>query len=325
MAVPTAKASAKREKDLYPAITALLRGRGFDVWEEATIRAGDEGTRTADHVGWMWDGSEIDACAVEVKAGRADLGFAQAVSYAVGFPRVFVAAEEPLAETGYLRQVFERLGLGYIHVSPEQASIELEAKRDLFVNKDVHTENIARIRVKHLSTAEVLGEPVRFGRDKRGHIWAVTGTTSVWQLAALVVTDKRTTWLCLLTEGAGLGRSFAARIDAANLAGLLRSLDTDKIVLELRERTHKGYQPQYSPVLETWRPAEPTSALLHLLARARKKMPPRTGPRFQVLADFWPNEAELTEDEALDQFKSACSRLRNVRDELNRITFSSGG
>jgi hypothetical protein len=80
----------KREAELYPAITALFQRKGFKVWEEATIRAGEMGTRTADHVAWRWKGDEILACAVEVKAGAADVGLAQAVAYAVGFDRIYV-------------------------------------------------------------------------------------------------------------------------------------------------------------------------------------------------------------------------------------------
>jgi hypothetical protein len=48
----------KREKELYPLVTRLLEEQGLHVWEEATIRAGDEGTRTADHVAWRWNGAD---------------------------------------------------------------------------------------------------------------------------------------------------------------------------------------------------------------------------------------------------------------------------
>ncbi len=115
----------KREKELYPLVTRLLAEQGLRVWEEATIRAGDEGTRTADHVAWRWNGAEIEARAVEVKVGSADIAFAQAVAYEVGFPRVYVAADEALAETGYLGRVFDRVGLGYIRVGGNDATIEL--------------------------------------------------------------------------------------------------------------------------------------------------------------------------------------------------------
>jgi hypothetical protein len=165
----------KREKELYPLVTRLLEEQGLHVWEEATIRAGDEGTRTADHVAWRWNGADIEACAVEVKVGWADIAFAQAVAYEVGFPRVYVAADEALAETGYLGRVFDRVGLGYIRVGPDDATIELEPKDSLFLSPSVRDENLARIRLKHLFTDELVGEPTRFSKDRRGDIWGVTG------------------------------------------------------------------------------------------------------------------------------------------------------
>jgi hypothetical protein len=131
-----------------------LEREGLHVWEEATIRAGDEGTRTADHVAWRWHGAEIDPCAVEVKVGWADVAFAQAVAYQVGFSRVYVAADERLAETGYLGRVFAHFGLGYIHVGASDATIELEAKDSPLIVPAVRDENLARIRLKHLFTDE---------------------------------------------------------------------------------------------------------------------------------------------------------------------------
>jgi hypothetical protein len=191
----------KREKDLYPLVTRLLKKSGLDVWEEATIRAGDEGTKTADHVAWRWVGPGIEACAVEVKVRWADVAFAQAVAYEVGFPRVYVAAEEALAEAGYLGRVFDHLGLGYIRVSPNEARIELEAKDSLFISPPVRDENLARIRLKHLFTNELIGESTRFSKDRRGDIWGVTGTTREWQVCAQVVAKSTCTWLSLLAEG----------------------------------------------------------------------------------------------------------------------------
>src|SRR4051794_29924323 len=108
---------AKLGGEMYPAVTGLLEQQGVRVWKEATIRAGEEGTLTADHVAWKWEGANIDALAVEVKPGRADVGLAQAAAYSAGFDRVYVAAEDSLSSTGYLAEVFGRLGLGYIRVS----------------------------------------------------------------------------------------------------------------------------------------------------------------------------------------------------------------
>ena len=136
-----------KEKHLYRCIQELLERR-FAVWAEATVRAGDTGTRTADHVAWKWDGDRIEAFAVEVKKGTADKAIAQAVAYQVGFPQVYIAAETLIGEMGYLAKVIARLGLGYIHVQGQGASaeIEQEAGPSLFLSSGPHYENVAHPR-----------------------------------------------------------------------------------------------------------------------------------------------------------------------------------
>ena len=203
--------------------------KGFKVWEEATIRAGDEGTRTADHVAWRWKGNEILACAVEVKAGAADVGLAQAVGYGVGFGRVYVAAEDRLAETGYLAKVFNRLGLGYIWASTTKARIELEATPNGFISSAVREENVGRIRLKHLWNEGVVGEPTKFGRDRRGPIWGVTGTTREWQICVLLYPNSTHAYLSLVAESRGLGERVASRVVPEELSLLIEELGVSDV------------------------------------------------------------------------------------------------
>jgi hypothetical protein len=304
----------KREKELYPLVTRLLAEQGLRVWEEVTIRAGDEGTRTADHVAWRWNGAEIEARAVEVKVGSADIAFAQAVAYEVGFPRVYVAADEALAETGYLGRVFDRVGLGYIRVGVNDATIELEPKDSLFLSASVHDENLARIRLKHLFTDELIGEPIRFSKDRRGDIWGVTGTTREWQVCGQVVAGSACTWLSLLAEGKGIGVR-AAAMKPDRLAAAIDPLPGSRLVL--RRREHKGYRPVHEE-LAIWRPSDGGRALDQLLRDARALAGQRNiGPQFQVLMDFWPHDVRISEEDARRQLAESVTRLRTVRDELN--------
>lgn len=304
-----------REKDLYPTVTRLLKQQGLHVWEEATMRAGDEGTRTADHVAWRWDSSKIESFAIEVKVGWADIAFAQAVAYQVGFPRVYVAANEALAETGYLSRVFDHLGLGYIRVSTNDARIELDAKESLFVSPAVHDENLARIRLKHLFTERLIGEPIRFSKDRRGDIWGVTGTTKQWQICVQVVTGSTCTWLSLLAEGKGIGVRVAA-LDPERLAEAIKPLPNPRIVL--RRREHKGYRPVHED-LAAWRPSDGSRGLEHLLRDARALAgKPNVGPQFQIVTDYWPHGLHMTEEDARLQLGESVTRLRKIRDDLNR-------
>jgi hypothetical protein len=310
----TAAGRAAREKELYPPITHLFSEGHFEVWEQATIRAGDEGTKTADHVAWRWQGDEIDACAVEVKAGNADVGFAQAVAYEVGFSKVYVAAEDDVAETGYLAKVFDRLGLGYISVSPAAATIELEAKPSEFISQPVHDENLGRIRLRHLFTESLVGEAVRASRDQRGEIWAVTGTTSEWQVCGQVITGSECMWLSLLAEGKSIGVR-AAALRPERLIGAIEALPGCRLVL--RRREHKGFRPVHED-LAVWRPADGPAALDSLLRDSRAlSVEKNVGPQFQIISDFWPHEMRLAEDAARTELAEAVTRLRGIRDRLN--------
>jgi hypothetical protein len=310
-------ATTKLEKDLYPPVTALLEELGMRVWEEATIRAGDEGTRTADHVAWRWDGDDLETWAVEVKPGELSVGLAQAVAYAVGFDRVLVAAEEPLAEAGYMGKVLERLGLGYIRVDREAATatLEREPTPSVFVSEPVKAENDARVRLKHLFTEDVLGEPVRFGADRRGDNWAVTGTTSEWQLCGQVVEGTGSTWLSLLAESKSVGDAAASRLDAFELATWTASLGDAEIVLQRRH--HDGFKGSYSGPLETWTPADSVEKLGALLSTARALSAPRVGPQFQITASLWPHGVSLAEDQARREFLAAVERFRLIQQRLN--------
>lgn len=307
-------AKAKLEKELYPPITVLLEQEGFRVWEEATIRAGEEGTLTADHVAWKWDGTSIDSLAVEVKPGRADVGLAQAAAYSAGFDRVYVAAEEPLGSTGYLADVFARLGLGYIRVSPTEAAIERVADPSPFIVDDVRDENIARIRLRHLFVESIVGEPVRVGDDRRGDNWAVTGTTAEWQLCGQVVTGSRATYLSLLAESKSVGDA-AAGVEVDALANAVVSLGPSEIIL--RERRHNGFQGSYSEVLRRWSPGEDRAALDELLAFARSLSAPRVAPHFEIRQELWSHGLVLTEADARANFEQALMRLRTVQSALN--------
>ena len=233
---------AKLEKELYPPITALLKDEGYRVWEEATIGAGEEGTRTADHVAWRWTGDQIDALAVEVKPGRADVGLAQAAAYSAGFDRVFVAAEESFASTGYLAAVFARLGFGYIRVNPGEASIERDAEQTPFIVASTRAENVARIRLRHLFVEPIVGETVLLDKDRRGDNWAVTGTTAEWQICGQVSTGSQATCLSLLAESKPVGDAAAAKLDAATLANGVASIgaSTEVVLREAAQRS-KGF------------------------------------------------------------------------------------
>jgi hypothetical protein len=307
---------AKLEKELYPSITGLLEAEGLHVWEEATIRAGEEGTRTADHVAWRWDGDQIEALAVEVKPGRADVALAQAAAYSAGFDQVFVAAEESLPSTGYLGAVFERLGLGYICVSPAHAAIEREAEQSPFIVDPVRAENLARIRLKHVFVESVLGEPVRFGADRRGDNWAVTGTTGEWQLCAQVVTGSQATWLSLLAESKAVGDAAAAKLNGEILAAAASSIGPSTVIV-LRERRHNGFQGSYSEILRRWSPADHLADLDALLSFARSLTAARVGPHFEIQTTLWPHTLSLTEAEARREVQEALARLRTVQVLLN--------
>jgi hypothetical protein len=310
-------ATSKLEKDLYPPVTELLESLGMRVWEEATIRAGDTGTRTADHVAWRWDGEDLETWAVEVKPGGLSVGLAQAVAYAVGFDRVLVAAEEPLAKAGYMAKVLDRLGLGYIRVDREahMASLEREPSPSIFVSEPVKAENDARVRLRHLFTEEVLGEPVRFGADRRGDNWGVTGTTSEWQLCGQVIEGTGSTWLSLLAESKSVGVAAANRLDASELAAWTASLGDAEVVLQRRH--HDGFKGSYSGPLRVWKPADPVEELGALLSDARGLSAPRVGPQFQIRANLWPHGVSLAEDHAREELLAAVERFRVVQRRLN--------
>ena len=309
---------AKLEKELYPPITALLKDEGYRVWEEATIRAGEEGTRTADHVAWQWEGEEIRALAVEVKPGQADVGLAQAAAYSAGFDAVFVAAEEPFVSTGYLGAVFARLGLGYIRVTPTDASIERDADPSPFIVDTVRAENLARVRLRHLFVETWSGdENVWFGGDRRGDNWAVTGTTSEWQLCGQVVTGSSAAYLSLLAESKQVGDSAAAKLEGGALAASVRSIGPSTEVI-LQERRHNGFQGSYSGVLRVWSPDDDDdTALDALLSFARTLSGPRVGPHFEIRTELWPHGTSLTEADARRDFEEALTRLRAVQSILN--------
>ena len=317
-----ATVTSKLEKDLYPPVTALLEDLGMRVWEEATIRAGDEGTRTADHVAWRWEGEDLETWAVEVKPGELNVGLAQAVAYAVGFDKVLVAAEESLSEAGYMARVLDRLGLGYIRVDREHgtATLEREPTPSVFVSAPVKSENDARIRLKHLFTEDVLGEPVRFGADRRGENWGVTGTTSEWQLCGQVVEGTGATWLSLLAESKSVGDAAAMRVDARELAGWMASLGDARIVLQ--ERRHNGFQGAYSGELARWTTSSPVSDLGDLMSRARSLSAPRVGPHFQITTDLWSHGLDLTEEQARHEFLATVDRFREVQRQLNAKLFA---
>ena len=89
------------------------------------------------------------------------------------------------------RRCFERLGLGYIRVEHEpNATLEREPRASRSSRRRASRE-LARVRLKHLFTDDVVGEPVRFGADRRGDNWGVTGTTSEWQLCGQVIDGKQ--------------------------------------------------------------------------------------------------------------------------------------
>jgi hypothetical protein len=309
--------TSKLEKDLYPPVTELLESLGMNVWEEATIRAGDEGTRTADHVAWHWEGDDLETWAVEVKPGELSVGLVQAVAYAVGFDRVLVAAEEPLAEAGYIARVLDQLGLGYIRVDREKASatLEREPTPSQLISEHVRAENDARVRLRHLFTGETFGEPVRFGADRRGENWGVTGTTSEWQLCGQVVPNEGATWFSLLAESKWVGDLAATKLDTRELAGWIASLGDATIILQ--ERRHNGFQGSYSGELRRWSPNDPEDALDELLAVARSLSGPRVGPHFRIHADLWPHDIVLTEERARRDVEAAIDRFRPVQQMLN--------
>jgi hypothetical protein len=307
----------KPEADLCPAITTLFQNKGFNVWEEATIRAGDEGTRTADHVAWRWKRDEILACAVEVKAGKADVGLAQAVAYGVGFDRIYVAAEDHLAATGYLAKVFDRLGIGYVWASPTNAKIELEATPNDFISIAVRDENIGRIRLKHLWNEGVVGEPTKFGKDRRGPIWGVTGSPREWQICVLLYPHSTHAYLSLVAESRGLGERVASRVAPEELSLLIEELGISDIELHLRRREYK-FQPRYQDE-GTWQPSRGVSALADLLASAQALVGHSVGPWFEIRTNLWSHAERLTESEARKELRAAVQRLRPVRDTLNRV------
>jgi hypothetical protein len=314
--VTTLPATAKLERELYPPITELLESQGLCVWTEATIRAGEEGTRTADHVAWRWDGAQIRALAVEVKPGRADVGLAQAAAYSAGFDRVFVAAEDSLVSTGYLASVLARLGLGYIRVSPAEAIIEHEPESSPFIAQAVRAENLARVRLRHLFVESVLQESVRFGADRRGDSWAVAGTTSEWQLCGQVVTGSEVTGLSLLAESKAVGDAAAAKLDSETLGVAVSSVDPAAEIV-LRERRHNGFQGFYSAILRRWSPANDRADLDELLSFARSLKAARVGPHFEIETRLWPHTVSMTEAQARQEFEDALARLRAVQSVLN--------
>jgi hypothetical protein len=307
---------AQKEKELYAPTTRLLEAHGYHVWEEATIRAGDSGTRTADHVAWRWDDDRVETIAVEVKPGPADVGLAQAVAYCVGFNRVYVGAEEDLHETGYLGKVFKRLSLGYIRVSPQQAVLQREAGDPLLLSQPVYDENVARIRLKAVFLDDVLGEPVRFGRDRRGDIWAVAGT-SEWQLCGQVVTGSDATWLSLLAETKWVATG-SLKMGVEGFAAAMGAIAPLEPELLLRRREHKGYQPKYSDVLASWRCGDPQPALHQLLSDAAELEVPKAGPHFEIRARFWPHGVPLSEAQARVELREAAEHLNRAREILNQ-------
>jgi hypothetical protein len=312
-----ATTTSKLEKHLYPPVTELLESLGICVWEEATICAGDEGTRTADHVGWRWKGDDLETWAVEVKAGAVDVGLAQAVAYSVGFDKVVVAAEEPLAEAGYMAKVLDRLGLGYIRVDREgaTAALEREPRQSEFIADPVRAENDARVRLKDLFTEDFLGEPIRFGADRRGDNWGVTGTTSEWQLCGQVIEGAGSTWFSLLAESKSVGDAAANWLTASELAAWTASLGNAKIVLQ--ERRHNGFKGFYSGELASWSASDSVQELHELLSRARSLSAPKVGPHFQIKTDLWPHSVALTEKSARHEFLETVDRFRVVQRHLN--------
>lgn len=312
-----AVATTKSERELYPLVTELLERLDMHVWEEPTIRAGDKGTKTADHVAWRWKGTDLETLAVEVKAGELSVGLAQAVAYAVGFDKVFVAAEEPLAQAGYMAKVLDRLGLGYIRADRESgtATLEREAKQSAFIEEHVRAENDARIRLKHLFNQDVFGEPVRFGADRRGENWGVTGTTSEWQLCGQVIPGENATQFSLLAESKSVGDRAAMLLNARELADWTSSLGD--VVLVLKERRHNGFQGFYSGVLRSWTPADSEADLEELLVFARSLSAAKVGPHFQVRADLWRHDVALTEDDARRDIRAAIDRFKPVQEKLN--------
>jgi hypothetical protein len=308
---------AKLERDLYPPIAKLLKANGLAVWEQATIRAGDDGAKTADQVAWRWDDREIDAVAVEVKAGKPDVGLAQAVAYAVGFPRVYVAAEEALSEAGYVPKVLSRLGLRYIRATRPRARVELEPRKSAFLSRAARDENVGRIRLKHLWTNKVVEEPALFGKDRRCHIWGVTGTPRIWQIAVLLYPGSTHAYLSLVAESKGLAMKVATRVGTAELGAAIRSLGMRDAVLHMRRREYR-FQPYYEHQ-RTWQLDDGDATLDELLGAARMLAGPMVGPWFEIRTNLWSHSARLTETRARHELRSALQRLRPVRDELNRI------
>jgi len=319
--------SQQPEKRLYRSISDCLRERGLEVWEEATIRAGDRGTRTADHLAWSWEGEELTLWAVEVKAGASleDAGAAlvQGLAYQVGIPFVYVAAEGSSANLEHLAGVLQRLNLGYMRAAADgvRAAIETEPTVSEIIKDSVHAENIARARLKHVFTDQVVGEPVKVGRDRRGDIWAVTGTTDRWQLCAQVVAEGTHTLLSLIAESTSLGKRVASPAKATRFAELFRRVRPGAQLI-VRCREHRGYQPKYSDDHYSWCSDEnDDAALKEVLGLAASLGASRVGPHFELRTELWPHSERLTQAAAEARLGQESNNLRRIRDDLNGLTF----
>ena len=316
--VTTVAMRAKLERELYPPIAALLQREGLHVWEEATIRAGESGTRTRRSrrlaVGGRLDQrlgrrGQTRSCRRRPCAGGRVLGWIR--------PRVRRSRGTARLRRGYLAGVFSRLGLGYIRVSPTDAEKERDADPSPFIVESVRSENLARVRLRHLFVETWIGdEQVWFGGDRRGDTWAVTGTTSEWQICGQVVTGSSATWLSLLAESKSVGDAAARNLDAPLLSGALVSLGASAELI-LRERRHNGRQGFYSDILRRWSPADEGGALAELLAFARSLSAPRVGPHFEVRVPLWPHDLSVTESAGRREFDSALVSLRAVQATLN--------
>jgi hypothetical protein len=211
-------------------------------------------------------------------------------------------------ETGYLAKVFDRLGLGYIWTSTTKAKVELEATANDFISSAVRDENVGRIRLKHLWNERVVGEPTEFGRDRRGPIWGVTGTTREWQICVLLYPNSTHAYLSLVAESRGLGERVAARVAPQELSLLIEELGISDVELHLRRREYK-FQPRYQDE-GTWQPTHGVSVLADLLVSARALVGHSVGPWFEIRTNRWSHAERLTESEARKEIRIAVQRMR---------------
>jgi hypothetical protein len=312
------RSSWNLEKHLYRPVAELLERLGLEVWPEATIRVGTDATLTADHVAWRWAGDVIDTLAVEVKPGSGEDGFKQALSYSAGFDHVYLGAEAALGAGGPLTEFLDREGVGFIEIDrvDQQAHVAHEPGDNHHVVPEFRDENIGRIRVRHLFTEDMLGEPVRHGDERFGTTWAVAGDMSRWQLCAQVTTGSPASMLMLLAESKDVGDRVVKRFDAAALASLVKQTGPGAR-LQMRRREHKGFRPKYSEVLGTWQPSDGVPALAEVLDRARALSGPRVAPHFEIHTELWPHGMRLTEKAARHELRARLAGLREIQHELN--------